>query len=219
ADKPKREVVILGVDPARTHVVHNAVPRATARARLGVADAAPNVLFLGRLTRQKGPAFFLEAAARIGALRPDARFVVAGDGDLRPWLEREAQRLGIGGRVSFPGFLEGAEVERAYAAADVYVLPSLSEPFGLTALEALSYDTPVIVSRTSGVAEALPSSIQIDHGDVEDLARQVVRLLDRPDLARELVANCRREIEHLRWEGVAERLVAIYSSVREVSFA
>ena len=199
------------LDLERTRVVHNAVTRSDARARRHIrTNGAPTVLFLGRLTRQKGPEFFLRAAARVAERQPEARFVVAGDGDLREELIERAARLGLARRVFFTGFLSPEEVERAYAEADVYVMPSVSEPFGITPLEALALDTPVIVSRHSGVAEALGSSPKVDYGDVEDLAAKVLALLERPALREALVRAGQAEIAALRWERSAARLLDVY---------
>jgi glycosyltransferase involved in cell wall biosynthesis len=202
------------LDETRVRVVHNAVTRREARVRRHVRqDGPPTVLFLGRLTRQKGPGFFLSAAARVSEQRPDVRFVVSGDGDLRDELVEQAAALGLARRVFFTGFLGPADVERAYAEADIYVLPSVSEPFGLTPLEALALDTPVIVSRQSGVAEALDSSPKVDYGDVEDLAAKVLTLLERPELRRALVQAGQGELTALRWERSAAELTEIYREV------
>ena len=141
------------------------------------------------------------------------RFVVGGDGDLRePLIERSAE-LGLARRVFFTGFLEAREVERLYAEADVYVMPSVSEPFGIAPLEALALDTPVIVSSRSGVAEALASSLKIDYGDVEDLAAKVLLLLERPALREALVKAGQAELAALRWEKSAEKLLALYAAL------
>jgi len=203
------------LDPQRTRVVHNAVTRSAARERRRLPGAPPTVLFLGRLTRQKGPEFFLRAAAAIAARRADVRFVVGGDGDLRERLIERSAELGLARRVFFTGFLQPDEVERAYAEADVYVMPSVSEPFGIAPLEALALDTPVIVARRSGVAEALPSSLKIDYGDVDDLAAKVLGLLERPALCAALVKAGQAELEELRWEASAARLLAVYAGVCE----
>lgn len=209
------------LDPERTFVVHNALTRSAAREHVrattrdsaGHEGAPPTVLFLARLTRQKGPGFFLSAAAAIAARRPDVRFVVGGDGDLRrPLIERAAE-LGLARRVFFTGYLTPEEVERAYAEADVYVMPSVSEPFGIAPLEALALDTPVILSRRSGVAEALPSSPTVEYGDVEDLAAKVLTLLERPDLRAALVRSGQAELEELRWEASARKLLEVYGLV------
>jgi glycosyltransferase involved in cell wall biosynthesis len=223
----ERSVLASGyrLDPERTFVVHNALTRRAAREHVHVPEhgpagdpafdrgAPPTVLFLARLTRQKGPGFFLSAAAAIAARRPDVRFVVGGDGDLRHALIERAAELGLGRRVFFTGFLTPEEVERAYAEADVYVMPSVSEPFGIAPLEALALDTPVILSRQSGVTEALPSSLTIDYGDVEDLAAKVLMLLERPELRAALVRSGQAELEELRWEASAHKLLEVYGLV------
>ena len=211
------------LDPERSFVVHNALTRDAAREHLraealreagGRSDErAPTVLFLGRLTWQKGPGFFLEAAARVASRRPDVRFVVGGDGDLRRHLIERAAELDIARQVFFTGFLSPEEIERAYAEADLYVMPSVSEPFGLTPLEALALDTPVILPRKSGVAEALASSPKVDYGDVEELAGRILALLERPDLRAALVASGRSELEELRWEKSARHLLQVYGQV------
>jgi glycosyltransferase involved in cell wall biosynthesis len=111
------------------------------------------VLFLGRVTFQKGPDYFLEAAARVVAIEPHVKFVMSGSGDMLPKMVERAARLGLARHVHFTGFLKGGDVERMYAMADIYVMPSVSEPFGISPLEAMALDVPVIVSRQSGVAE------------------------------------------------------------------
>jgi glycogen(starch) synthase len=210
------------VDPERVRVVHNAVRRRVpvagspthgASEVKGATGEPPTVLFLGRLTRQKGPAFFLEAAHLVHAARPDVRFLVAGDGDLKSSLVESSALNGLARNVFFTGFLAPEDVERAYAAADLYVMPSVSEPFGIAPLEALSLDVPVIVSRQSGVAETLPSAPKIDYWDVRDLAGKVLLLLDKPDLRRALVESGRRDIERLRWETNGARLVLAFGEV------
>lgn len=211
-----RDVVVSrhGVTPERTRVVHNAVTRREARERRHVAsEGPPTVLFLGRLTRQKGPEFFLRAAALVAARRPDVRFVVGGDGDLRDELVERAVQLGLSRRVFFTGFLGPEEVERAYAEADLYVMPSVSEPFGLAPLEALSMDTPVIVASQSGVAEILPSCPKVAYGDVDDLAAKILTLLEKPELREALVRAGCEEVARLRWDRAAAQLEDIYGEL------
>ena len=149
-------------DPAKRklRVVHNAVspsetPRLPPPARV---TPEPVVLFLGRVTYQKGPAYFLEAAARGVRALPNVRFVVAGNGDLLPSIVERTASLGLARHVRFTGFLSGTDVERMYRKADVYVMPSVTEPFGIAPLEAMAFGVPVIVSRTSGVSEVLTSA-------------------------------------------------------------
>jgi glycosyltransferase involved in cell wall biosynthesis len=203
-----------GVDPARLRVVHNAAPEdpepdedvvpRRRRAHL------PVVLFLGRITPQKGPDIFLEAARRVLAQLPGTRFVMAGDGESLPRSIEHAAELGLARAVRFTGFLEPAGVAHVYGQADVFVLSSVSEPFGLTPLEALRHGVPVIVSRQSGVAEVLPSVLRFDFWNVDELARKIVELLTRPGLRRRMARVGREEALRLRWEDRADELIQIY---------
>lgn len=197
----------------KIRVVHNAIlpgeAPAARPARRAIDD--PVVLFLGRVTYQKGPAYFLEAAARVVKALPRARFVIAGAGDLLPSIVERTAALGLARHVRFTGFLAGADVERMYRAADVYVMPSVSEPFGIAPLEAMALDVPVIVTRRSGVAEVLRSALKVDFGDVADLADKIVAVLTRPALRASLVAEGRRELAEMRWERRAERLIDVYN--------
>jgi glycosyltransferase involved in cell wall biosynthesis len=204
------------VDRSKIRVVHNAAPVAPGRrARRRRRIPEPVVLFLGRVTWQKGPEFFLEAAARVSRGRPDTRFVIAGSGDLLHRTIERAAGLGLSNRIHFTGFLRGADVVRAYRDADVYVLPSLSEPFGLTALEAAAHGVPVLISERSGVAEVLPSATTFDPWDVDDLAAKIERVLASPALRRRLVQRARREVAVLTWGAQAERTAEVYAEVRD----
>jgi glycosyltransferase involved in cell wall biosynthesis len=203
------------VDTARLRVIHNALPEVPAppREAPGRRIAEPVVLFLARVTAQKGPDLLLEAAARVVAVEPRVKFVVAGDGDrFRPTVERAAE-LGLARHVSFTGFLGPADVERAYAEADVFVLSSLSEPFGLTALEAAARGVPVILTRRSGAAEVLPSALRSDVWDAEDLADKILAVIKRPALRGLLRREGRREALSLTWAKVAERVRDLYAEV------
>jgi glycosyltransferase involved in cell wall biosynthesis len=202
------------VDPAKVHVVHNA-------ALLDGESPPPRprhlpepvVLFLGRVTFQKGPAFFLEAAARVAAEHRTVRFVVAGGGDLlHPMIERAAT-LGLARRVHFTGFLGREDVERAFAAADVYVMPSVSEPFGIAALEAMARGVPVVLSKQSGAAEILRSPVMVDFWDTAETARRILELLRRPALRARLAREGREEAGRLRWEGQAATVKALYETL------
>ncbi len=199
----------------RLRVVHNAVlPNETPmRAPPARATPEPVVLFLGRVTYQKGPAYFLEAAARVVKALPNVRFVIAGSGDLLPSIVERTASLGLARHVRFTGFLSGADVERMYREADVYVMPSVTEPFGIAPLEAMALDVPVIMSRNSGVAEVLKSALKVDFGDVDDLADKIIALLTRPALRAALVAEGRRELAGMRWETRAAQLIDVYEEV------
>jgi len=203
------------LDPAKVRIVHNAPPEETPPRRRGGRRRIPEpvVLFLGRVTYQKGPDVFLEAAARVARRRKDVKFVVAGSGDLYHGSIERAADLGLARRVHFTGFLRGGEVDRAWRDADLYVLPSVSEPFGIAPLEAVRAGVPVLVSSRSGVAEVLPSAPRFDPWDVEDLARRILELLADRDLRRRVVARTRRDAAKLHWDAQAAKVRAVYREV------
>jgi glycosyltransferase involved in cell wall biosynthesis len=205
-----------GVDPARIRVVHNAVaqaPRGAARAAGNArrrGSAAPLVLFLGRVTAQKGPEAFLEAASRVAARDPRVRFVMAGSGDLLPRTIERAAEMGLARCVRFTGFLAGRDVARAWSMADVYVMPSRSEPFGIAPLEAAARGVPVVLSLRCGVREVLSSALTADPDDPEEVADRVMSVLRRPALRARLVRGARAEVRGMRWEARAAEVRALY---------
>jgi glycosyltransferase involved in cell wall biosynthesis len=206
-----------GVAPERIEVVHNAIePSGGAAAEPEPAPelpaAGPIVLFLGRMTTQKGPGYFLEAARRVHELRPDATFVLAGTGDLLPAMIERAAELGLGERALFTGFVDRAQALALYDRAAVFVMPSVSEPFGIVPLEALDRGVPVIVSRQSGVSEVLRHALKVDFWDVEGLAARITAALSYPTLARELAQRGGREVRARDWGGVARRVRDLYAS-------
>ncbi len=204
-----------GIDPGKITVVHNAISRKEAAERYHAVKppGEKTVLFLGRVTFQKGPEYFLEAAERLIKAIPGIRFVMAGSGDLLPRLMERAASLGIRGRFRFTGFLRGEEVERMYAASDLYVMPSVSEPFGISPLEALVYDVPVIISKQSGVGEILRHALKVDFWDVEDLADKIHAVLAYRGLSAELLERCRQEMIEVTWENAATRIMDVYRKV------
>jgi glycogen synthase len=193
-------------------VVHNGIdfePRVVYRSRKPHGEKV--VLFLGRITRQKGPEYFIRAAARVAERVKNVRFVVAGSGDQLPYVIRLAEELGIRDHVEFSGFLHGAEVDRAYETADVYAMPSVSEPFGLTAPEAARHGVPVILSKDSGAAEVLRrGTLKVDFWDVEMMAKMIVAVLHYPGLADTLRRESLYEIEGLTWEAAARKCIRLY---------
>ncbi len=208
-----------GVPAEKVAVVWNGVDEATAplqepgrRTRLAHLKSAGHklVLFAGRLTLQKGPDHFLNAAAKVATHDPDVLFIMAGSGDMEQQLLRQAAGLGIGDRVLFPGFLRGHDLHEAYASADVYVMPSVSEPFGISALEAMRAGTPVIISKQSGVAEAVPESIQVDFWDADALAKAIERVLEAtPDEREAHAARGRLAAARLSWDRAAGEIRAV----------
>lgn len=201
-----------GIPREKLRVVHNAIdPRSTnGTAPRYRGERGPLVLFLGRVTAQKGPRYFLEAASRIVAEDPSVRFVMGGTGDQLPAMVEHAAELGLGRNVHFTGYLSDEQVDEIYAETDVFVLSSVSEPFGLTPLEALSRKVPVVISRQSGVAEVLSSCPKYDYWDTEDLADKVLTLLRSPALRRQLAEAGQLELENLRWERRAAALLEVY---------
>jgi glycosyltransferase involved in cell wall biosynthesis len=204
----KRVVVErYGVDPGRVTVVHNAVyPVPEGRKR-------EIVLFLGRLTIQKGAEFFLKAARRVRDYEPDARFVVAGTGDMLPRLVSQAVELGISDRVVFTGRLSDEEVSHVYGISSVYVMPSVSEPFGIGALEAVSAGTPAIVSRTAGFTEAFGNCLRVDFWDSDEMANKIISLLRYDPLRRTLAREGKREVLLFSWDRVADKTASVYADV------
>ncbi len=197
-------------------VVHNAVARHEAQHRFTMPPRLAHekkVLFLGRVTFQKGPDYFLDAAKLVLEKEKNVRFFMAGAGDMLPHIIRRAGKLGIGKRFHFTGFLRGADVDHMFALSDLYVMPSVSEPFGITPLEAMLYDVPVLLSRQSGVSEVLEHALKADFWDTRDMADKICAILRYPALADTLVKNCKEELKQLRWENVADRLNQIYYAV------
>ncbi|MEO8139303.1 MAG: glycosyltransferase family 4 protein [Gemmatimonadota bacterium] len=163
------------------------------------ARKVPIVLFLGRVTWQKGPDYFIEMAGRVAGYLPEAKFIVAGQGDMLPHLVRRSAELGIADRVHFTGGVQGRDVHRLYRMADVCVMPSVSEPFGLVALESLRNGTPCIIPRTAGVAEAITNAFKVDFWDVDAMTDQIVALLRYPELRAELSHNGEAELKGRRF--------------------
>ena len=175
------------------------------------------VLFLGRITMQKGPEYFLYAAKRVLEKEKDVKFIMAGDGDRLYGTIELAAALGIGHRVFFTGFLRGADVDKAYRMADLYVMPSVSEPFGLAPLEALQRNVPVLISKQSGIAETLRNALKVDFWDIDEMANKMIAVLRYPPLQEMLRTNGHKEAFTFRWEDSAARVNDIYHNVLNVA--
>ncbi len=169
------------------------------RALPASAPRVPIVLFLGRVTWQKGPDYFIEMAARVARYVPNAKFIVAGQGDMLPRLIRRTAELGIADRVHFAGGVHGAQVNRLYRMADVCVMPSVSEPFGLVALESLRNGTPCVIPKTAGVAEVVVNAFKVDFWDVDAMTNQIVALIQYPVLRDVMSRNAKQELETRRF--------------------
>ncbi|MEL6429908.1 MAG: glycosyltransferase family 4 protein [Planctomycetota bacterium] len=173
------------------------------------APADHTVLFVGRLTRQKGAGYFVRAAARLAEQRDDVRFVVVGDGEDLPRLVEEAAERGLGSRLFFTGSVDDVTRDRLYADADLYVMTSISEPFGLTPLEALGRGAPAILPNAAGVCEVLPSAPRVDPWDTDALAERMGELLDSGDERARLVEAGRAEARELTWDRSGARLAGV----------
>lgn len=168
------------------------------------------VLFVGRLTLQKGPDYFLDAAKKVLAHRQNTLFVVSGSGDMAQATIERAAYLGIGDKVLFTGFLRDRELARLYRVADLVVMPSVSEPFGIVPLESLLNGTPVLISKQSGVAEVVRNSLKADFWDTDDMANKIVSVLEHPALSETLAGEGGREARAQIWKRVAERCMMVY---------
>jgi glycosyltransferase involved in cell wall biosynthesis len=209
-----RSIVIgrYGIPGDKVEVVYNGVERH------GVWSTEPQtirrdekvVLFLGRITLQKGPEYFLQAAKRVLDVMDNVKFVMAGSGDLMYRSVELAAQLGIGNKVLFTGFLRGDDVRRIFRMADLYVMPSVSEPFGIAPLEALDNDVPVIISKQSGVSEVLRHALKVDFWDVEEMANKIVAVLKYPPLRLTLRNHGNFEVRKLRWRDAASSCLRVY---------
>jgi glycosyltransferase involved in cell wall biosynthesis len=196
-----------GINPDKIIVIYNAVYP------ISEGEKQKLVLFLGRLTIQKGADVFLRAAKKVSEFEPGVRFVVAGAGDLLPDLINQAVALGISNRVIFTDRLTDEEMKHMYGIASVYVMPSVSEPFGITALEAISAGTPTIASRTAGVCETFHNCLKVDFWDSDEIANKIIALLRYESLSKAITENGKQEIELFTWDNVAEKTLDIYNGL------
>lgn len=213
-DKDKIQVVHNAVDLPDNFLADNFLGNSGEENISGEAlSQAKVVLFLGRLTIQKGPEYFLYAAKKVLEAEPDTKFVVAGSGDMESFMIEKAAELGISNNVLFAGFLNGKDVDRAYKMARVYVMPSVSEPFGITPLEAIRNQTPVVISKQSGVSEVLCNCFKVDFWDVNHMASQIVSLLKYKELHEEMRENSANEIRKFSWKTSAAKCIQAYKSL------
>ena len=211
-----RDIVInkYGQSPMKVETVYNAVEpnmKALNRQKKGFDEKV--VTFLGRITMQKGPEFFIEAAYKVLKRMDNVRFVMAGSGDMMNKMIERAASLGIMDKFHFTGFLRGDAVFRMFNYSDVYIMPSVSEPFGISPLEAMQSGVPVIISKQSGVSEILKHAIKIDFWDIDKMANAIYALLNYPALAKTIGENGLKEANSLRWEESAKHVYNIYKSV------
>jgi glycosyltransferase involved in cell wall biosynthesis len=214
-----RNIIInrYGVSSDKVEVVYNGIEYngndsiTFGKTKIGRSEKI--ILFLGRITMQKGPEYFLMAAKKVLEVMNNVKFVMAGAGDLMQRAVEMAAGLGIGHKVLFTGFLHGEDVERIYRMADLFVMPSVSEPFGLVPLEALANDIPVIISKQSGVSEILNHVLKVDFWDIDEMANKIVAVLKYPPLGTTLREAGRYEAGKLRWEDAAQKCAQIYEEL------
>jgi len=210
-----RSIVIekYGIAPEKVLTVYNAVEPLDAREPIQGNFDEKIVTFLGRITMQKGPEYFIEAANLVLKKMDNVRFVMAGSGDMMNKMIRRAARLGICNKFSFTGFLRGDDVYRMFSMSDVYVMPSVSEPFGISPLEAMQSNVPVIISRQSGVAEILKHAVKVDFWDTHAMADAIYGILNYPALHKVFSKYGKSEVDNLKWETSAKHVRNIYYSV------
>ena len=211
-----RSIVInkYHIDPSKVVTIHNAVDfsgRENLSVERGVKDKV--VTFLGRITFQKGPEYFIEAAAKVLKRTDNVRFVMAGSGDMMNRCIKYVARLGISDRFHFTGFLRGKDVQKMFALSDVYIMPSVSEPFGISPLEAMRTNVPSIISHQSGAAEILKYAFKVDFWDVDAMADCIFGLLKYPALSSFAAKQGYDEVNRLKWNVATAKLKTIYESL------
>ncbi|UII31152.1 glycosyltransferase family 4 protein [Fulvivirga ulvae] len=210
-----RKIVIdkYGISPHKVSVVHNGIifKNNGNNSHLSKGVQEKVVTFMGRITYQKGPEYFVEAARKVLDVIPDVRFVMAGGGDMMPSMIELVAALKMSSRFHFTGFLKGTEVDQMYAMSDVFVMPSVSEPFGIAPLEAIQANVPVIISKQSGVSEVLKNAIKVDFWDVDALADAIAALLQYNSLSGLFRENGKVDIRELNWEKSASGIKEVYN--------
>lgn len=194
-------------------VIHNAFTALTEKPFKVKKFKEPVVLFLGRLTPQKGPKIFLEIAKKVLEREGRVRFLIAGTGEMERELMLEAASLGIGTHILFTGFLTRKEVEAALSMSDIVVMPSVSEPFGIVALEAMYFGCALIVSKQSGVSEVIESAYKVDFWDVDKMVEIIIDLLQNPDKIEKLQLESKKEVKKFSWKERAEKVLQIYQEL------
>ena len=208
------------VNPEKVEVVHNGADiseSADEEISINVdglkKDGAKIVLFVGRITLQKGPDYFIKAARKVLEYEPNTYFVVAGSGDMERRMIEMAADMGIGDRVLFAGFTRGEATRALYKAADLFVMPSVSEPFGLVPLEAMNMNTPTLISRQSGVSEVIKHTLKVDFWDTDEMANKIISVLQHGALGRTLIENGAREVLEVNWNKAAKKVQKVYQKI------
>ena len=203
-----------GIHPDKVSVVHNgAIENEDVELNLHRPFKEKMVLFLGRITSQKGPVYFVEAANNVLKKKKNVRFIMAGDGDLMNKMVRRVAELKISDKFHFTGFLRGDALINIFKISDLFIMPSVSEPFGIVPIEAMRHEVPVIVSKQSGVAEILPDALKVDFWDVELLTKQILDILNNPAKTKKMIQKNNELVKDLSWDKPAERVLEVYERV------
>jgi len=200
-----------GIDSSKVEVVHNAVVKNSEDLPIydrGIKEKT--VLFLGRITMQKGPDFFIDAAHLVYKRLKDVQFIMAGSGDLYKRMINRVASLGMQNRFHFTGFLRGAELDRVFSVSDLCIMPSVSEPFGIVPIEAMRFGLPVIVSKQSGVSEILDHAIKIDFWDTELLAEKIIEVLSNEEKTMSMIQKNNENLERIDWKYAAAQIINLY---------
>jgi glycosyltransferase involved in cell wall biosynthesis len=212
-----RDIVInrYNIDPSKVETVYNAVEPVNTSGDMHTFKAFDEkvVTFLGRITLQKGPEYFIEAAYKVLKVMKNVRFVMAGSGDMMERMIKRAASLRITDRFHFTGFLRGNDVFTMLSLSDVYIMPSVSEPFGISPLEAMQSNVPVIISKQSGVAEILTHAVKVDFWDIDAMADAIYGILTYPALSQMFIRNGKEEVIKLKWDNSAMHVRKIYNEV------
>ena len=207
-----------GISPDKVSTVHNAVePLPEDYLKIEKTPRKEKIVtFLGRITMQKGPEYFVEAAAMVLKKVHNVRFVMAGGGDMMEKMIRLAARRGISDRFHFIGFLRGKEVYEMYKNSDVFIMPSVSEPFGIAPLEAMQMGVPSIISKQSGCAEILSNVIKVDYWDVNEMANAIYSIITYPAMFRQLQERGLEEVGQIVWKKAGTKVINIYKKLTKL---
>jgi glycosyltransferase involved in cell wall biosynthesis len=211
-----------GVPKEKISVVYNGIPTHKEPAKFDLAKLKEKykiVLFMGRITMQKGPDYFVKLAKAVTDKDPNVRFIMVGSGDMEKKCIEDAARAGLTGKMLFSSFLRGVDVDRAYQLADLFVMPSTSEPFGIVALEAVQNGTPVLVSKQSGVAEVTENMIKVDFWDIPKMTEEVLHVLNTPGRSQKLRLGALKDLTRLTWNDAGKALYAVYDDVDRLARA
>jgi len=204
-----------GIKPDKIVTIHNGIDKNTSNTIFKPERLTGEkiVTFLGRITFQKGPEYFIEAAYKVLQKQSNVRFVMAGSGDLKDKIVSQVNNLGISAKITFPGFLKNDEINKLFSQTDLFVMPSVSEPFGITPLEALRSKVPVIISKQSGVSEVIKHAIKVDYWDINALADAIWGVLNYSTLSKLLASKGSNDVDKLRWENAGRQIRDVYKSL------